>query len=122
MEARPHKISPKFKFPKEFSLSANPKHISNTEESLKYIREIIKPYMNNQRLENNLPNDQKALIVMDVFTGQTTSPVVESYEENNICIVNVPANMTRYYQPLDLTVNGYAKRFMKKKLRSGMLI
>ena len=71
--------------------------------------------MNNQRLENNLPDDQKALIVMDVFTGQTTSPVVESYEENNICIVNVPANMTKYYQPLDLTVNGYAKRFMKNK-------
>ena len=56
---------------------------------------------------------------MDVFTGQTTSPVVESYEENNICIVNVPANMTKYYQPL--TVNGYAKRFMKKHLMSGML-
>ena len=69
--------------------------------------------MNNQCLENNLPDDQKALIVMDVFTGQTTSPVVESYEENNICIVNVPANMTKYYQPLDFTVNGYAKRFMK---------
>ena len=62
--------------------------------------------MNNQRLENNLPDDQKALIVMDVFTGQTTSPVVESYKENNICIVKVPANMTKYYQPLDLTING----------------
>ena len=36
---------------------------------------------------------------------------VESYEENIICIVNVP-NMTKYYQPLDLTVNGYAKRFL----------
>ena len=87
---------PKFKFPNEFSLSANPKPFSNTEESLQYVREIIKPYMNNQRLENNLPDDQKALIVMDVFTGQTTWPVVESYEENNICIVNVPANMTKY--------------------------
>ena len=39
---------PKFKFPKEFYLSANPKPFSNTEESLKYIREIIKPCMNNQ--------------------------------------------------------------------------
>ena len=66
---------PKFKFPKEFSISANPKPFSNTEESLKYVREIIKPHMNNQRLENNLPDDQKVLIVMDVFTGQTTSPV-----------------------------------------------
>ena len=77
--------------------------------------------MNNQRLETNLPDDQKVLIVMDVFTGQTTSPVDESYEENNICIVNLPANMTKYYQPLDLTINGYAKRFIKNKLISGML-
>jgi len=23
--------------------------------------------------------------------------------------------MTKFYQPLDLTVNGYAKRFIKKK-------
>ena len=36
--------TPKFKFPTEFSLSANPKPFSNTEESLKYVREIIKPY------------------------------------------------------------------------------
>ena len=53
---------PKFKFPKEFSLRANPKPFSNTEESLKYVREIIKPYMNNQRLENNLPDDQKGCV------------------------------------------------------------
>ena len=33
----------------------------------------------------------------------------------NICIVNVPANMTKFYQPLDLKVNGYAKRFLKRK-------
>ena len=35
--------------------------------------------------------------------------------------MNVPANITKYYQPLDLTVNGYAKRLMKKNfLKSGM--
>ena len=27
----------------------------------------------------------------------------------------VPANMTHFFQPLDLTVNGSAKNFMKKK-------
>lgn len=33
----------------------------------------------------------------------------------NITIVSVPANMTHFFQPLDLTVNGEAKRFMKDK-------
>ena len=38
------------------------------------------------------------------------------YTGSNILIVNVPRNMTKYYQPLDLTVNGYSKRFLKNKL------
>ena len=40
---------------------------------------------------------------------------VNAYAEGNILIINVPANMTKHYQPLDLTVNGYAKRFFKSK-------
>ena len=59
---------------------------------------------------------QKALIVMDVFTGQMTEDVVKRYQDNNILIVNVPRNMAKYYQPLDLTVNGYCKKFLKRKL------
>ena len=52
---------------------------------------------------------------MDVFTGQTTADVIDCYKKNNMCVVYVPANMTKYYQPLDLTVNGYAKRYFKNK-------
>ena len=52
---------------------------------------------------------------MDVFTGQMTPQVIQHYAESNILIVNVPRNMTKYYQPLDLTVNGYSKRFLKNK-------
>ena len=52
---------------------------------------------------------------MDVFTGQMTPAVLDAFKEENICIVNVPANRTKFYQPLDLTVNGYAKRFLKRK-------
>ena len=36
-------------------------------------------------------------------------------QDNNISIVNVPRNMTKYYQPLNLTVNGYCKKFLKRK-------
>ena len=52
---------------------------------------------------------------MDVFTGQMTAEVLNAYEEANILISKIPANMTKYYQPLDPTVNGYAKRFLKSK-------
>ena len=59
--------------------------------------------------------DQKVLVIMDVFTGQMTTEVINAYKKANILIVKVPANMTKYYQPLDLTVNGYAKSFFKRK-------
>ena len=38
-----------------------------------------------------------------------TAEILNAYEEVNILIINVPANMTKFYQSLDLTVNGYAK-------------
>ena len=52
---------------------------------------------------------------MDVFYGQMTEDVVKQYQDNNILIVNVARNMTNYYQPLDLTVNGYYMKFLKRK-------
>ena len=56
-----------------------------------------------------------ALVKVDVFTGQMTSEVKEVLQENKILVANVPVNMTRFYQLLDLTVNGSAKRFIAKK-------
>ena len=56
-------------------------------------------------------------MIMDVFTGQMTPHVIQHYAESNILMVNVPRNMTKYYQPLDLTVNGYSKRFLKNKFK-----
>ena len=44
-----------------------------------------------------------------------TTEVLDVITKNNIVVVNVPANMTKFYQPLDLTVNGHAKRFLKSK-------
>ena len=106
---------PQFKFPKDFSLSVNPRHFSNTAESLKFLKEIIKPYAEKKRKSLKCAADQKVLVIMDVFTGQMTKEVINAYEKANILIVNIPANMTKYYQPLDLTVNGYAKSLFKRK-------
>ena len=101
--------------PEAFTLSVNEKHYSNTAESLKLLNEVIILYIESLRSSNNLPADQYALVVMDVFTGQMTSEVLTLLRSNNILVTNVPANMTKFYQPLDLTVNGYAKRYMARK-------
>jgi len=104
---------PRFEFPKDFSLSCNPKHFSNTEESVKLINEIILPYVENQRKEMEKPK-QPALVIMDVFRGQITDDVTSLLTENDIHFIFVPNNMTHLYQPLDLTVNKHSKTFLKK--------
>ena len=65
---------PRHKFPKEFFLSINPK-------------EVILPYVKDQRSKLGLPENQKALIIMDVFTDQTTADVIDCYKKNNVCSI-----------------------------------
>ena len=104
---------PRFKFPDGFSLSCNPKHFSNTDESIKLIEEILLPYINDQRKALGKP-EQTALLIMDVFRGQITDDVRNLLKQNNIHVVLVPDNMTQLFQPLDLTVNKHCKSFLKK--------
>ena len=105
---------PRFKFPESFSLSVNPKHFSNKEESIKVIEEIVLPHVDKQRGKLDNPN-QAALLILDVFRGKMTQEVTNLLRENNIYFVTVPNNMTHLFQPLDLTVNGFCKSSMKIK-------
>ena len=52
---------------------------------------------------------------MDMFIGKMTGDMLNFLPDNNILLANVPPNMTKFYQPLDLTVNGFSKRFMARK-------
>ena len=106
---------PRVDFPSSFSLSANPKHFSNTEESIKVINEVIVPYVTSKRKELKLPSNSPALLFLDVFRGQMTQQVTSLLAEKNIIFVKVPNNMTHIIQPLDLSVNGWAKQSMRKK-------
>ena len=106
---------PKTEFPKPLSFSVNPTHYSNSQECIKFIEEILVPYFTKKRQDLGLNVDHKALIIFDIFTGQMTTEVKEVIETHNLIVVNVPGNMTKYYQVLDLTVNKYAKSFTRKK-------
>ena len=64
---------PRYRFPEGFSLSVNEKHFSNSIESVKLLKEIIIPYVKKERESKGLSENQKALVIMDVFTGQMTS-------------------------------------------------
>ena len=94
---------PKSDFSDSFSLSANLKHFSNTEESVKLLDDIIIPYFKCEQSKLGIGEDQYALLILDVL------------KENHILYVRVPANMTNIFQPLDLTVNGSFRSLMKSK-------
>ena len=92
----------RFDFPNSFSLNMNPNHFSNTAEAFNIIDEIIVPYLTKRS-------------PISVFRGQMTEKVLEKLKCNKIFTVRVPANMTHIFQPLDLTVNGHFKQYMKEK-------
>ena len=102
-------------FPPEFSVTQNPKHWSNEKETLKLLDQVINPYVVKKRAELKLLENQKALVIWDVFKGQMTETVKQKFESLHIQLVSVPANMTHFFQPLDLTVNNSAKTFMRNQ-------
>ena len=71
--------------------------------------------MKKERERQHLSPTEKDLIIINVFKGQITSDVSESLTKNCFCVVNIPANKTRFYQQFDVTVNGFCKKFLKKK-------
>ena len=88
------------------------KHYSNETESLKFLEGIILPHVKTERERLGLET-QPALLIYDVFRGQTTDKFLNVLKDNNILSTKIPPNMTHVFQPLDLTVNKFAKDFMK---------
>ena len=54
-------------------------------------------------------------MLFDVFKGQKTKDVIDLINECNCLSVFVPPDLTHIFQPLDLTINSKAKRFLNKK-------
>ena len=75
---RTNQSVPCFKFPETFYVSVNPKHCSNTLESIRIIDEVIIPYLNAQRKILSNPN-QAALVIFDVFRGLITDDVTSHF-------------------------------------------
>ena len=105
---------PDAQFPKGFSLSYNPSHWSNEEETLRLINDVIKPYIEGVKKELDLPEGQKTLIIWDAFKAQECPSVKQRLKELNIEHVQVPKNLTHLLQPLDLTTNRTVKKLERE--------
>ena len=104
---------PKVDFPDGFSLSTNKTHYSNEKETLKFVDEIIS-HVQKEWAKLRCRN-QNALLIFDVFRGQTTNKIFKVLKDNHILVTKIPANMTHLSQLLDPTVNKAAKDYTKQK-------
>ena len=102
-------------FPDGFIACYTENHWSNEEKVIQLLEEVIFPFITSKRAEHELAADQRALLIFDMFKAHTTEKVLDLIEENSCEVVFVPANMTHLFQPLDLTINGVAKKFLTTK-------
>ena len=113
-QGKTERCHPKFPFPSAFDVWHTPNHWANEETTIRFIENIIIPYVHAVREESSGP-DQAALVIFDVFKGHMGDAVHSLLEDNKIFYVTVPNNCTDILQPLDLSVN---KPF-KDRLRKG---
>ena len=78
------------------------------------------PYVAKRKVELKLPEDQKAILIFDVFKGQITDKVTKIIEENNCGNVHVPNNLTDQFK----TIGSKRKRPREKvfKGKVGILV
>ena len=89
-------------------------HWLNENTMLRYIENIIVPYVERVREEFEL--DEQAAI-SDSFKGHLTEKVTCALEEHNAQSVVVPGGCRDRLQPLDLAVNKSAKSFLRSQFQ-----
>ena len=77
---------------------------ANEECAIRFIEKVILPYIKITRERLGDPS-RTAMVLFDVFKGQTTTTVHDLLEENNIMYEHIPSGRTNKLQPLDLSVN-----------------
>ena len=108
---------PKLAFPDGWDVWYSENHWSNEEMMIRYIKNIIVPFISQKREFLKLEKTHPALAIFDCFKGQTTPGVLALLESHNIISVAVPANCTDKLQPLDVSLNKPVKDEMKRKFQ-----
>ena len=89
-------------------------HGANKECAIRFIEKIILPYIKTTGEKLSDPN-QTAMVIFDIFKGQTTAAVHNLLEENGIVYVHIPNGCTDKLQPLHVSVNKSAKSYLREK-------
>ena len=110
---------PKVDFAEGWDVTFTHNHWANEDTVLRYIREVIIPYVQKTKSELKLPSDhQRALCITDNVTAQCTTDVNELFESHEIDTVHIPANCTGELQPMDISINKPVKMFLNDEFHN----
>ena len=95
-----------------------PNHWYNLEKCEELFKVIIFPYLSAEKKSLGYPEEQQSLIIMDTFKGQDNEEMKRLYAKNNCELIIVPHNLTNKFQPLDISINQSAKKFISNKFNA----
>ena len=116
-KGKTERCHPSYSFPADWCITQSSNHWSNEETMLKYINDIIVPFVERVRDDLGTDDSQAALGLFDHFKGQLTANVTAALERHNIQSVLIPATCTDRLQPLDISVNKSAKVFLRSQFQ-----
>ena len=105
----------RFDFLAEFNVNFSDNHWLNTEKSFELFEKVIFPYRKQAKASLKYPKEQMSLIVIDTFKGQDNDVILDLCEKHMCQVVIVPHNLTKKFQPLNITVNKPTKSFISNK-------
>ena len=85
---------PSMKFPAGWYVTYSANHWSNETTMMKYVKEILLPYLANKRSCQQLQPDYPALVIFNNFKAQIAEGVIRLFEDNNVQVAMVPPNRT----------------------------
>ena len=105
------KSLPSVKFSSSHPLKVNQKYLSDNDEAIRVLNDIIIPNVTAKRAAPVLPTDHLALLIMDASKDKTIDQLLKGLNVNYIILEIVPANVTYLIQLLDVKegANGFDK-------------
>ena len=100
------------------SLQFSPNHWLNLEKFEDLFKVIISLNFSAQKKEVGHPEDQRSLIIMDTFKDSDNKEMKRLCPKNNCELVIVLHNLTNKFQPLNISINQSANKFMSNKFNA----
>ena len=104
---------PSIDFPAKWDITHTESHWSTAESMLRYVDNVITPYVKEQRTSLELDDKQKAIAIFDVYKAHRNEQLLQKLANADIVPIFVPAACTDELQPLDLSVNYTFKNELK---------